>query len=221
MKKTFLKATFIAFVSLSWGISANAQISISNILKGVTSSDSSTTSSSSDSSGSSIISSLVSIFSSDKQASTSTLVGTWSYSEPSIIFESDNLLTQAGAKVAANSLAEKLQTQLSRFGIDEGAMSFIFNTDGSFTETINSKTLSGTWTVEDSTLKLTYSSLNQSISVTTQLSGSNLMLVTDASKLLTLFKTIGNNSSISSLSTITSLMENIDGMQVGITLVKQ
>ena len=95
-----------------------------------------------------------------------------------------------------------------------------FNEDGTFTETLKGHTTSGTWQVTDTKLQLTIAQL-ANVSITTQLDGKNLQFVTDASKLLTLFKTIGANSGNATVSTITSLMKGVNGMQVGITLKKQ
>ena len=61
----------------------------------------------------------------------------------------------------------------------------------------------------------------RSTTLTTQVSGKELMFVTDASKLLKLFQTLGSNSTNSSISTVTSLMKKVKGMQCGITLVKK
>ena len=61
----------------------------------------------------------------------------------------------------------------------------------------------------------------KTISVTTQIDGQDLQFVTDATKLLNLFKSFGAKSTNSSLQTITSLMKSVKGMQAGITLHKQ
>ena len=48
--------------------------------------------------GEDAISGLTSIFSKDKQATTNNIIGTWSYTEPAIVFTSDNLLTKVAAR---------------------------------------------------------------------------------------------------------------------------
>ena len=95
-----------------------------------------------------------------------------------------------------------------------------FKDDGTFTETINGKTSSGKWTVVDDKLQLTISGV-KALSITTQIDGKNMQFVTDATKLLNLFKTLGANSSNSQIKTITTLMKSVDGMQAGITMRKQ
>lgn len=200
-------------VMLMCGINANAQLDLGNIIGSVVSG--STSSDTSD-----LISNLTSVFSSNKQASKNSLVGTWEYSEPAIVFTSDNFLAKAGAKIAANKIESKLQTTLSKYGIKKGSMSITFNEDGTFSEKLAGKSMSGQWSVSNQKLSLTYGGI-KTVNITTQLDGKNLQIVTDATKLLNLTKTLGAKSTNSTISTVTSLMKNVKGMQAGITLVKK
>ena len=170
--------------------------------------------------GSSVAQGLTSVFSNDKQATAEKLIGTWNYTEPAIVFTSDNILAKAASKIAANKVESKLQEQLSKYGIKPGSFSMTFNEDGTFTETLKGKTTKGTWQVKDSKLILSVVGI-QAFSITTQIDGKDLQFVTDATKLLNLFKTIGAKSSNSSIKTVASLMKSVKGMQAGITMRKQ
>ena len=167
-----------------------------------------------------IVSGITSIFSSDKQANKNNIIGTWSYTEPAIMFTSDNLLTKLAAKVAANKLEDKLQSYLTQYGVKPGALVLTFNEDGTCTETLNGKTMKGKWQVKDSKLVLTLGGI-KSLQITTQIDGKNMMFVTDATKLLKLFKSVGAKSTNKNIQTVTSLMKNVDGMQAGVSLKKQ
>lgn len=167
-----------------------------------------------------VASSLTSVFSSNKQATAEKLIGTWSYTEPAIVFTSNNLLAKAASKIAANKVESKIQEQLSKYGIAPGTFSMTFNEDGTFTETLKGKTTQGTWTIQDSKLVLSIVGV-KALSITTQIDGKDLQFVTDATKLLNLFKTLGAKSSNSSIKTAASLMKSVNGMQAGITLRKQ
>lgn len=201
----------IAAVTLLLAAQITSAQNLGNILGGVLGGSSS---------GSDMVSNLTSVFSSSKQATSDNIVGTWSYTEPAIVFTSDNLLAKAGASVASNKMESKLQGYLTKYGIKPGAFSITFNSDGTFTETINGKTAKGKWAVKNSKLQLTVGSV-KALSVTTQVSGKNMQVVTDATKLLTLFKTLGAKSNNSNIKTVTTLMNNVKGMQAGITLKKQ
>ena len=167
-----------------------------------------------------LASGLTSVFSSNKQATAEKMVGTWTYTEPAIVFTSDNILAKAASKIAANKVESKLQEQLSKYGIKPGAFSMTFKEDGTFTETLKGKTSKGTWQVKDSKLILSIVGV-KALTITTQIDGKDLQFVTDATKLLNLFKTIGAKSSNSSIKTVATLMKSVKGMQAGITLRKQ
>jgi hypothetical protein len=172
------------------------------------------------SSSNEMVSNLTSVFSKNKQATQEKLIGTWSYTEPAIVFTSDNILAKVGSKIAANKLENKIQEYLTRYGIKPGAFTMTFNEDGTFTETLNGKTSKGKWTVKDSKLQLTIAGI-KALNVTTQIDGKDLQFVTDATKLLNLFKTLGAKSGNSQIKMVTSLMKSVNGMQAGVTLRKQ
>jgi hypothetical protein len=170
--------------------------------------------------GSDVAQGLTSIFSSEKQATAEKIVGTWVYTEPAIVFTSDNILAKAASKIAANKVEKKLQEQLSKYGIKPGTFSMTFNQDGTFTETLKGKKTQGTWQVKNSKLILSIAGV-KALSITTQIDGKDLQFVTDATKLLNLFKTMGAKSSNQNIQTIASLMKSVNGMQAGITMKKQ
>lgn len=209
MKRNFIKLALICLTTFSTQ-SAGAQTDLGNILNNVLGGNNST---------SDVVSGLTSIFSSSKQATEKTIIGTWVYEEPAIVLQSDNVLTSAAAKLAAKKAETKLQEQLNKIGIKKGALTLTFNSDGTFSETFGSKSVSGTWSIKNS--KLIMKHTVRSTTLTTQVSGKELMFVTDASKLLKLFQTLGSNSTNSSISTVTSLMKKVKGMQCGITSVKK
>ena len=201
MRKNLTRLVAAMFLMLVVS-SANAQNDLQNILNGVLNGGQSED----------IVSGITSIFSSDKQANKNNIIGTWSYSEPAIVFTSDNLLTKVAAKVAANKLEDKLQSYMTQYGIKPGTLVLTFNEDGTCTETLNRKTMKGKWEVKDSKLILTLGGI-KALQITTQIDGKNMQFVTDATKLLKLFKSVGAKSTNKNIKTVTSLMKSVDGMQ--------
>lgn len=187
MKKKFVKVLFIASVLLCNTNVSNAQSTLGGILSSVVGSvtgSNSNSSSSSDNTTSSILSGLSTIFSSSKVATAEQLVGTWTYQEPAVVFESSNILKQAGGKLVSQNIEKKLQTVLAKYGIKKGKMTMTFDTDGNFTQTIAKKTVKGTYTVDGKSVQLTYTGGVKQLLGTTQVDGSSLLIVMDASKLL-------------------------------------
>lgn len=214
MKRITIKAVALCMMLL--GVQSASAQSLDDILGAI----GSTTSQSQENKGGSLISGLTSIFSSSKTATNKNIVGTWAYQEPAILLTSNNVLTSAAAKVASGKIEKNLQTHLTKYGIKPGAMSITFSENGTFTEKIGTKAVKGKWQIKDKQLVITYGTVKP-VSITTQIDGKNLMIVTNADKLLTLFKSLGAKSTNSTISTVTSLMKNVNGMQCGLTFVKK
>jgi hypothetical protein len=215
MKKNLFKVAILG-IAMLFSNNAQAQFNLGDVLGSVVKSDSLDSSSS----AGDLISGLTTVFSSSKQATSQNIVGTWTYAEPAIVLESDNILSNAAYKLAANKVETTLQSYLTQYGFTPNTFQITFNEDGTFSETLKGQTFSGKWNVVDSKLQLSIATV-QALSVTTQMDGSNMQLVTDATKLLTMLKSLGTNSNDSSIKTVTSMLEGAKGMLVGITLKKQ
>ena len=168
--------------------------------------------------GSSLLSSLSGLFSSKKTLSTSSLEGTWKYKQPSVSFESQNVFKQLAASVASNSVESKLTEYYEKIGIKKGSTIFNFKADGTYTATIDSKTFSGTYLInqKNNTVTLKIGSLGLlSVTAYATVSSSNLSLTFDADRIKTLAATIGGFSSSAVVTSLSALLNSYDGMQVG------
>ncbi len=154
--------------------------------------------------------------------STSSMVGTWVYNGSAIEFESDNLLEKAGGAVAATAAEKKLDEQLSKIGITSETLSFTFSEDSTFTATLGTKKLSGTYSYNASTekTKLKFAKLI-GINTTINCTSSSMDMLFKSDILLNLLTLLGENSGSSSLQTISSLADNYDGMMMGFALKKE
>ena len=171
-------------------------------------------------SGSSVASALSTIFDKNKVATADELVGTWKYTEPAVVFESNNALKNIGGKVASAAIEKKLQSEFSKFGIKKGQMKMTFDKDGNFTQTLGRQTLTGTYTTSGKQVVLTYSTGLKQLVGTTQLDGNDLLIVMDVSKLLKYAGSLGQLTGNSTISSLGSLLGSYDGMEVGLKLEK-
>lgn len=207
MKKIIVKGAVLSLMLIT-SLSAQAQIDLGSIAKGVLSS----------ATGSSDVSSAIgSILNSSKAATSETILGTWVYSEPAIVFESSNLLKQAGGKLAASAIENKLSTQLQKAGFTKGKYTITFNQDGSFTSTNGD----GTYTLSGSSIKLSFLSGAAAINGTTQIDNGQLTIAFDSSKLLKFASAAGKVVGNSTLSTISSIAGSYDGMKTGMKFTKK
>jgi hypothetical protein len=201
MKNVLFKSAFVG-VMLMAATSADAQISLSNI-------------------GKAISNELTSVISSKNNATTKSLVGTWSYYEPAVSFESNSLLKEAGGKMASSAIEKKLNTQFKKVGIKAGTFKIKFAEDGTFTTYKNSKaSSSGTYTLSGEKIKLSYLNGASSLNGYAQIESGNLSLTFDSSKLLGLVSKASKYSSNSTLKTISSLAGSYDGMRCGMAFKK-
>lgn len=146
------------------------------------------------------------------------LQGEWKYQCPGVKLASDNFLAEAGGAAAAGTIKSKLESAYKIVGIREGACNFNFAADNTFTATMGSRTLSGTYEFDSSThavtLRFSTSSFNLgTISGFAYISGTNLDLVFSVDKLVGLITTLG--AKISSLATVTALLKSYDSVMLG------
>lgn len=148
------------------------------------------------------------------------LVGTWTYSEPVLVLESDQVLGKIGGAVMAQTAEKKLSSVMEKIGVKPGVVKMTFNSDGTYTCELNGHTIRGTYEVQEATLtlkKLNFTALSANVKKT----GNSLQLAVQADKLLTLVSSL---TSIvpedGMLSTVTSLFKSYDGMQVGVKFEK-
>lgn len=150
--------------------------------------------------------------------------GTWTYSGTAVKLESDDLLKSTAATLAASQVEDKLDEYVSKIGIKAGTFSFTFNEDNTFVATVLGKSFNGTYTLSEDykTMSLQFGKtiglkpFTASVSATsTQL---NLLFQTD--KLLELLGKLTSTSSNATLKTIGALVNQYDGMQLGLELQK-
>ncbi|MCH4156900.1 MAG: DUF4923 family protein [Muribaculaceae bacterium] len=164
---------------------------------------------------------LSSVLSGKNNVSKESLVGTWSYQQPSMIFESSDLLKQAGGKIASSALEQKLAQQFAKGGIVAGKYMITFTEDGQFTtyKDGNAST-SGTYTIDGSKIIFGFVQGTAKVTGYAQFDGDNLSITFDSSKLLSVMGQLGKISSTGTLGTISSLAKSFDGMKTGMLFSK-
>lgn len=151
------------------------------------------------------------------------LTGEWRYEGPGVKFAGGNLLAEAGGAAVAGTVESKLGTIYSKAGIKPGACTFVFDKDNNFTMTAGSRTLSGTYEFNSSTHAITLQPSVGKLKLVklggyVYMEGTDLQLVFPADKLVDLVTALG--SKISSLSTVTSLLEKYDSVMIGFKFTK-
>ena len=153
------------------------------------------------------------------------LIGAWNYTAPAVKFESDNILSELGGTAIESTITGKLETGYALVGIKEGAASFTFNNDKTFSATLGkAQNLSGTYEFNAETHELTLAFASGSkfnlgtLTGHAYISGSELQLVFPVTKLVDVITAIG--SKISSLQTVASLLEKYKEVYLGFAFTK-
>lgn len=138
------------------------------------------------------------------------------------MFESENLLAQAGGAVASKKLEEQLNTHLAKIGVKQGACSFTFNEDKTYTAIIGGRTITGNYTldVKNKTLKMTYLAGLGSMTPKVVVKNGKLSLLFESDKLLGIVKKVAAIGNSTTLKAMSALLSNYEGMYIGIQLEK-
>ena len=147
---------------------------------------------------------------------------TWKYSKPGCAFTSENLLAKAGGEIAANKIEEDLSKYYTKFGFSKSNTYFTFKTDGTFAAKIDGKSWSGTYTFDEKTHAIQLKGLLLSMSGFATRTTNGISLLFEQKKLLTLIKTLSklNLTGSTTMSAVSSIVDNYDGVRVGFEMAK-
>ncbi len=232
MRKIFAFVFAVAFMCSS-GVSAQSGLSglFGKLLGGDKSASSSTENT--------ITNVLGSLLGNSVTLSERLLEGTWEYTGTACVLESDAALANIGGTVATAKIEEKLDGYLGRVGVKEGVCSFTFIGNDSCVVKMAGRELGGRYSLDskEKTIQFTfYGRLNFNTHVAYNVSSINIVF--NADKLLSLVQTVTSkvssstgslgegstdsrlSAASSTLGTISSLLNNYDGMMLGVKLKK-
>ena len=169
--------------------------------------------------GGGIVNAVTSVIGLDKVKAQS-LIGDWQYKGPGCAFTSENLLAKAGGEVAATTVREKLVTYYNTFGISNTNTALQFAQDGSFSGMISGKNISGTYTYDEKTCKITMKTLLFSLPAYTKRNPQGISILFESKKLLSIMQTMAAISGNSTLSSIGDISNNYDGIRIGFDMSK-
>ena len=147
---------------------------------------------------------------------------TWKYSKPGCAFTSENLLAKAGGEIASNKIEEDLSKYYSKFGFSNSNTYFTFKTDGTFAAKIDGKSWNGTYTFDEKTHAIQLKGLLLSASGFATRTANGISLLFEQKKLLTLIKTLSklNLTGSTTMSAVSSIVDNYDGVRIGFEMTK-
>ena len=143
------------------------------------------------------------------------LLGTWSYGGPGCAFMSENLLAKAGGEMAAVQIEQTLLPYYQQVGLSANNTMISFKEDGTFSAKIGGAPLSGQFTFDEQSQKITLKTLLFSTSCYTKKELGGISILFEANKLLTILQLASALSGSKDLQTIGEISKNYDGVRIG------
>jgi len=148
------------------------------------------------------------------------LIGTWKYAAPGCAFTSENLLAKAGGEVAAAKIKQKAQPYYQKIGISSQNTTITFNQDGTYSAQFRGTPMSGNWTFDEKTYKVTLQGMLLSINCYAKRNANGIGLLFEASKLLTMLQTMAAMSGNTNIQAVGDISKTYDGLRVGFDFTK-
>lgn len=218
MKMNMLK---VAFVALGMMLCGNANAQLSNILKNMA--GEAVNKATGNSTVGNVAADLIGNLLGTAEVTEKTMVGTWSYSQPCVAFESENVLASVGSSLVSTKVEKTMQNGLTKVGFTSGKVVMTLNEDKTGTIQYNGKPVNINWAVEGTNLTLTFPIINKGVTMNVKQTGGELQVAMKSDKLLTLLNAITEKAGTvnSSLGTLNTLTKNVKGMYMGLKFTKK
>ncbi|MBQ3752968.1 MAG: DUF4923 family protein [Prevotella sp.] len=148
------------------------------------------------------------------------LIGAWNYSGPGCAFTSENLLAKAGGEVAATRIKEKALPYYQQIGITSQNTNVTFKQDGTYTATFRGTPMSGKWTYDEASSKVTLQSMLLTINCYAKRNYTGIGLLFESSKLLTILQAMAAMSGNQNIQAVGEISKTYDGLRLGFDFSK-
>ena len=148
------------------------------------------------------------------------LIGAWNYSGPGCAFTSENLLAKAGGEVAATRIKEKALPYYQQIGITSQNTNITFKQDGTYSANFRGTPMSGKWTYDEASSKVTLQSLLLTINCYAKRNYTGIGLLFESSKLLNILQAMAALSGNQNIQAVGEISKTYDGLRLGFDFSK-
>lgn len=222
MKRFFILS--LLFIGLIISAPMASAQSLSDILRGIGGSSSTSSSTGTGDLGGLITGVASALGLGNSSATIENLAGTWNYAGPAVSFKSENFLLKAGGAAAATTVEQKLEPYYKTAGLT--SLVITINADSTFTFKGKRATLNGTieYDSEAKAYVFHFKALKKinigSMEAYIQLTGNQMQLTFDVTKLMTLVQRISLLSGNTTLKGLSAILEQYDGMTAGFDMTR-
>lgn len=148
------------------------------------------------------------------------LIAAWNYSGPGCAFTSENLLAKAGGEVAATRIKEKALPYYQQIGITSQNTNITFKQDGTYTANFRGTPMSGKWTYDEASSKVTLQSMLLTINCYAKRNYTGIGLLFESSKLLNILQAMAALSGNQNIQAVGEISKTYDGLRLGFDFSK-
>lgn len=148
------------------------------------------------------------------------LIGKWNYYGPGVAFTSEKALANAGGEVVAAQIKEKLLPTFKALGLAASNTVFTYNEDKTFSANIKGIPLSGTYSYDENSGKITYKTLLLSFNGYAKRNANGIAILFEAKQLLKVLQTITALSGNQTLEVIGEVSKQYDNLRLGFDVTK-
>ena len=148
------------------------------------------------------------------------LIGSWRSDGPGCAYTSDKLLAKAGGEVVAAQIKTKALPYYQQIGINSSNTYITFNQDGTFSASFRGTPISGNWTFDEKTYKVTLQGMLLTINCYAKRNANGVGLLFEAKKLLTLLQTVAAMNGNSNIQSVGEISKSYDGVRLGFDFTK-
>ena len=143
--------------------------------------------------------------------------GDWIYSEPAVVFESDDIENSAGGIAAAKTLETQIAKYFDKVGISKGKINITFAKDKTVVMHLKESTINGIWEYDPKTA-ITTINLNpkSKTECTATIFNGKLKILYRTDGLLAILSQLSANSTNTTLQSIGGIVSEFTGMQIGL-----
>ena len=148
------------------------------------------------------------------------LIGSWKYSNPGCAFTSENLLAKAGGEVAAAQIKSKAMPYYQQIGISSSNTFITFKEDGTFSAQFRGTPISGNWTFDEKSYKVTLQGMLLSFNCYAKRNANGIGLLFEGKKLLNILQTVAAMSGNQNIQAVGEISKSYDGLRLGFDFTK-
>jgi len=155
------------------------------------------------------------------------IVGSWVYNNAACELDGDGQMDGISGSIASLAVEEKMNDYFQKIGIISGIAQFVFKEDGTFSNILKDKTLTGTYTLDLTTNNITFiydlaKLKGKAFTTHVSMSSNNeLKLLFNAKKLADLASKVADYSKNTTLQLASSLANEYEEILLGVNLTRK